>query len=91
MFQRLQIGFHGGVVDAQEFVCRSHHVDTVGLALGTFLVHELVDRFIQRRILQIDAHDKEQRPPQGGCAILLMDLCLPVTSPESFGGASRPA
>ena len=23
--------------------------------------------------------------------ILLMDLCLPVTSPESFGGASSPA
>ena len=31
MFQRLQIGLHGGVVDAQEFVCRSHHVETVVL------------------------------------------------------------
>ena len=68
VFQRLQIGFYSGVIDPQKLVGRSHHVDTVGLSLGAFLVHEPEDRFIQRRILQIDAHDKEQRPPQGGCA-----------------------
>ena len=65
LFQRLQIGFHSGVVDPQELVCRSHHVDAVGLALGTFPVHELVDWFIQRCVLQVDAHDEEQRPTQG--------------------------
>ena len=64
MFQRLQIGLHGGVVDAQEFVCRSHHVDVVEFTLGAFPVHELVDRFIQRRTPQIDTHNKEQCPSQ---------------------------
>ena len=34
-------------------------------ALGTFPVHELVDWFIQRCVLQVDAHDEEQRPTQG--------------------------
>ena len=43
---------------------RSHHVDAIRLTLGAFLAHELVDRFIQRRGLQVDAHDEEQRPPQ---------------------------
>ena len=64
VFQRLQIGFYSGVVDSQKLVGRGHHVDAVGLALGAFLVHELVDRFIQRSVLQIDTHDKEQRSPQ---------------------------
>lgn len=41
VFQRLQIGFHSGVVDPQEFVGGGHHVDAVGLAFGAFLVHEL--------------------------------------------------
>ena len=63
MFQGLQIGFYSGVVDPQKLVGGSHHVDAVGLALGAFPVHELVDRLIQRRVLQIDGHDKEQRPP----------------------------
>ena len=64
-FQRLQIGFHSGVVDPQELVGGGHHVDAVWLALGAFPVHEQVDRFIQWRLLQIDAHDKKQCPPQG--------------------------
>ena len=64
VFQRLQIGLHGGVVDPQKLIGGSHHVDAVGLALGAFPVHELVDRFIQRSVLQIDTHDKEQRSPQ---------------------------
>lgn len=33
---------HISVVDAQELVGGGHHIDTVGFALGTFLVHELV-------------------------------------------------
>ena len=62
-FQRLQIGFHSGVVDPQEFVGGGHHVDAVGLALGAFPVHELVDRFIQRCGLQLDAQNKKECPP----------------------------
>ncbi len=62
VFQRLRIGFHSGVVDPQKFVGGGHHVDAVGLAFGAFLVHEPVDRFIRRSVLQIDTHDKEQRP-----------------------------
>ena len=68
LFQRLQIGFHGGVIDPQKLVGGSHHVGAVGFPIGTLLVHELVDRFIQQRILQIDGHDEEQRPPQRRCA-----------------------
>ena len=68
LFQRLQIGFHGGVIDPQKLAGGSHHVGAVGFPLGTLLVHELVDRFIQQRILQIDGHDEEQRPPQRRCA-----------------------
>lgn len=67
LLQRLQIGLHGGVVDPQKLVCRSHHVDAEGFALSALSVHELVDRFIQRRVLQVDAHDEEQCPPQGRC------------------------
>lgn len=62
VLQRIQVGFHRSVVDAQKLVGGCHHVDAVGLALGTLPVHELVDRFIQRRGLQVDAHDEKQRP-----------------------------
>ena len=62
-FETVQILLHGGVVDAQELVGRGHYVDTIRLALGTFPVHELVDRFIQRCGLQIDAHNKKECPP----------------------------
>ena len=55
----VQVVFHGGVINAQELVGRSHHVNAVGLALGTLLIHELIDRFILRGVLQIDAHDKK--------------------------------
>ena len=75
-FQRLQIGFHSGVVDPQELVGGGHHVDAVWLALGAFPVHEQVDRFIQWRLLQIDAHDKKQCPPQGRRT----NFCLLYTS-----------
>ena len=64
VFQQLQMGFHSRIVDPQKLVGGSHHVDAVGLTLGTLPVHELVDRFIQRRGLQVDAHDKKQRPAQ---------------------------
>ena len=47
VFQRLQIGIHSGVVDPQERIRKSHHVDTVELPLGMSPVHELVDQFLQ--------------------------------------------
>ena len=31
--------FHGGVVNAQEFICGSHHVDTIRFAFRALLVH----------------------------------------------------
>ena len=39
---------HAAIVNAEEFVCRSHHVDLVGLALGAFLVHEQINRLVLR-------------------------------------------
>ena len=51
VFQGIQVGFHRSVVDTQELICGGHHVDTVGLAFGAFLVHELVDRLIHWSML----------------------------------------
>ena len=64
VFQRIQVGFHRGVVDAQELVCGGHHVDTVGFAFRAFLVHELVDRLIHWSTLQDDTHHQKERPAQ---------------------------
>ena len=66
VLQRIQVGFHRGVVDAQELVGGCHHVDTVWLALRAFLVHELVDRLIHWSALQEDAHHQKKCPAQGG-------------------------
>ena len=66
MFQGIQVGFHRSVVDTQELICGGHHVDTVGLAFGAFLVHELVDRLIHWSALQEDAHHQKKCPAQGG-------------------------
>ena len=66
MLQRIQVGFHRSVVDAQELVGSSHHVDTVGLALRAFLVHEQVDRLIHWSTLQNDTHHQKERPAQRG-------------------------
>ena len=63
-FQRCQIFFDPAVVDAQEFVGPRYHVDQVGLALGAFLVHKLVDRVILGHGFQQAVHHKEQRPAQ---------------------------
>ena len=46
--QGIQVGFHRSVVDAQELIGGGHHVDSVRLAFGAFLVHKLVDWFIRR-------------------------------------------
>ena len=47
-FEAVQVLLHGSIVNAQELVGGGHHVDTVGLALGAFPVHELVHRLIGR-------------------------------------------
>ena len=54
------MGFYGSIVDPKELVGRSHHVDPVRLSLGSLFVHELVDRFLLRRLLKIDGHDQKQ-------------------------------
>jgi hypothetical protein len=59
LVQAVQIRFHRSVIDAQELVGGGHHVDPEGFTLGTFLVLELLDRFFNGRVLQIDAHDKK--------------------------------
>ena len=59
VLQRLRIDFHSSVIDVQELVGGGHHADAVWLARGAFPVHELADRFIQWRVLQIDAYNKE--------------------------------
>ena len=56
VFQRIQVGFHRSIVNAQELVGGGHHVDTVGLAFRALLVHELVDRLIHWSVLQDDTH-----------------------------------
>ena len=60
VLQRIQVGFHRSVVDAQELVGGCDHLDTVWLALRAFLVHELVDRLIHWSALQEDAHHQKK-------------------------------
>ncbi len=64
VLQSSQILLHPAVVNTQEFVGPGGHVDQVGLALGTFLVHELVHRVILRLGLDEAVHHQEQRPAQ---------------------------
>lgn len=48
VFQQSQILLNASIVDAQELVGAGCHVNRVGLALGSFLVHETVYRVIFR-------------------------------------------
>ena len=71
---------YGGVVATEELVGRSHHVDLIGFSLGTFLVHVLVDRLIERGGLKDHRHDQKERSPQlcgsslGDAAAVHVDL-----------------
>jgi len=47
-FETVQMLLHSGIVNAQEFVGRGHHVDAIGLTLGAFPVHELVHWLVSR-------------------------------------------
>ena len=62
--KRLKTLFHAGVIDAQELVLRGSHVDEIRLALGAFLIEELVYRLICRGFPQISTDDLVQRLPQ---------------------------
>ena len=57
-----------GVVNAQEFILGGGHVDEIGLALGAFLVQELVDRLVSGSLAQIGADDLVQGLAQMGRA-----------------------
>ena len=48
------------VVDAQKLVGTGGHVDQIGLALGTLLVHELIHRIILWLGLDETIHYEEQ-------------------------------
>ena len=52
------------VVMAKELGSASSHVHIVGLAFGTLLVQELVNRIVSRLILDQNIHNDEQRFPQ---------------------------
>ncbi len=65
-FETIQMLFHSGVVNAQEFVGGGHHVNTIGLSLSTFLIHELVHRLIGGGTLENHAHHQEQCSAQSG-------------------------
>lgn len=65
-FQGGQILLHAGVIDAQELVGASCHVNQVGLTLGAFLVHELVHRIILGLGLDETVHYQEQGLSQLG-------------------------
>lgn len=50
-----------GVVNAQELVLGGGHVDKIRLALGPFLVQELVHRLVSGSLTEIGADDLVQR------------------------------
>ena len=52
---------HAGVIDAQELVLGSGHVDKIGLAFRPLLVQELVHRLIGGRLFQVGANNLIQR------------------------------
>ena len=57
---------YAGVVNAEELVGGSHHVNIEMFALGAFFVHEEKYRIVLRGVLQDDGHDLEQSSTQGG-------------------------
>ena len=57
--QRCQIFFYSAIVDAQELVGAGCHVNQIGFALGSFLVHETVYRVILGLCFQQAVHNQE--------------------------------
>ena len=62
--------FDPGIINAQELVLSGGHVDEVGLALGAFLVQELVDRLVSGGLAKIGADDLVQGLAQMGRSAL---------------------
>ena len=75
--ESLKAFFHAGIVDAQELVLCSGHVNEIRLALSAFLIEKLVHRLVCWRFSEICADDLVQRFPQMrraafGCRYALM-------------------
>ena len=51
---------HTSIVDSQKLVGSSSHVNEVMFSFGAFLVHELENGIIRRRVLQNNGHDLKQ-------------------------------
>ncbi len=59
------MGFDRSVVNAEELICRGHHVDPVRFSFGSLFIHEQVHRLIGRSVLEDYTHHKKQRSAQG--------------------------
>lgn len=55
---------HFGVINAQELVCISGHVDFVKLSFGAFSVEKLVSGFVSRFSFEIRFDHQKQSPAQ---------------------------
>ena len=71
---------------AKELGSTGSHVYIVGLAFGSFLVNELVDRIINRFQSDQDIHNNEQRLPQ----IRRSTLAAPVGLLDHIAGIILP-
>ena len=58
---RRQICIHFSVIDSQELIGSSSHIDVIWLSLRSFLFHEGKDRIIYRGTFNKTVHDLEER------------------------------
>ena len=65
-FETVEILLHGGIVNTEELVGGSHHVDSIGLSLGSLFIHKQVHRLVHWGVLEIHTHDQEQGSSQCG-------------------------
>ena len=90
-FETIQMLFHSGVVNAQEFVGGGHHVNTIGLSLSTFLIHKLVHRLMAEerwKITLITRNNVLRRAEEPRLEMLRLRTSI---WPDWYGGASMPA
>ncbi len=52
------------MINAQELVGGSHHIDLIRFAFGAFLIEELVNRLIGGTVLENYVNDLEKRSAQ---------------------------
>ena len=55
---------HAGIIDPQKFILSRGHVHEVVLALGSFFVQKLIDRFMFGGVFEVSAHHLIQGAPQ---------------------------